>query len=95
MRLRLGIGTVQAQERDLEPVDARLEVMAQNALSDTDYQTMINHIVNDTPLEEMEKTSELFKMGSERQYLSIWNCANGCKLVVKNSEEVVVPKGAI
>ena len=94
MRLRLGIRTVKAQERDLEPVDARLEVMAQNALSDTDYQTMINHIVNDTPLEEMEKTSELFKMGSERQYLGIWNCANGCKLVVKNGEEVVVPKGA-
>merc|ERR1712215_283445 len=55
---------------------------------------MINHVVNNTPLEEMEKTSELFKLGSERQYLGIWNCANGCKLVVKNSEEVVVPKGA-
>ena len=42
----------------------------------------------------MEKNSELFKMGSERQYLSTFNCANGCKLVIKNGEEVVIPKGA-
>ena len=63
VRLRLGIRSVQAQERDLEPVDARLEVMAQNALSDTDYQTMINHIVNDTPLEKWRRPVSCSKWG--------------------------------
>ena len=32
-------------------------------------------------------------MGSERQYLGVWTFINGSKLVVKNSVEVVVPKG--
>ena len=36
----------------------------------------------------------MFKMGSERQYLSTFTCANGCNLVIKNGEEVVIPKGA-
>merc|ERR1712215_256548 len=60
VRLRLGIRTVKAQERDLEPVDARLEEMDQDALVDNEYQMMISHILNETPLEEMDKTSELF-----------------------------------
>ena len=54
---------------------------------------MITNILNETPLEELDKSSELFKMGSERQYLGVWTFINGSKLVVKNSVEVVVPKG--
>ena len=68
--------------------------MAQDALGDNEYQMMISHILNETPLEELDKTSELFKMRSEKQYLGVWTFTNGSKLVVKNSEEVVVPKGA-
>ena len=90
MRLRLGIRSVRAQERNLEPVDTRLEVLAENALEDTGYQRMLHHTENDTPLEEIEQDSELFKMGSERQYLSTFTCANGCKLLIKNGEEVVI-----
>ena len=62
-------------------------------MDDNEYQMMIRNILNETPLEELDKSSELFKMGSERQYLGVWTFINGSKLVVKNSVEVVVPKG--
>ena len=91
----LSIRSVRAQEIDLEPVDARLEKLAEHALEDTDYQTMIKYLMDDTPLEEMDKHSELYLMGSERQYMSTVKCNNGCSLVVKNGEEVLIPKGAI
>ena len=44
VRLRLGIRSVRAQERNLEPVDTRLEVLAENALEDTGYQRMLHHM---------------------------------------------------
>ena len=93
VRLRLGIRTVKAQEKDLEPVDARLEKMAEDAMGDNEYQMMIRNILDETPLGELDRSGELFKMGSERQYLGVWTFINGSKLVVKNSVEVVVPKG--
>ena len=94
VRLRLGIRSVRAQEIDLEPVDARLEKLAEHALEDPDYQRMIKYLMDGTPLEEMDKHSELYLMGSERQYMSTFKCSNGCSLVVKNNEEVVIPKEA-
>merc|ERR1712215_234876 len=76
-----------------QPVDPRLEKMAENAMDDNEYQMMIRNILDETPLGELDRSGELFKMGSERQYLSVWTFINGLKLVVKNSGEVVVPKG--
>ena len=76
----------------MEPVDPRLEKMAENAMDDNEYQMMIRNILDETPLGELDKSGELFKMGSERQYLGVWTFINGSKLVVKNSVEVVVPK---
>ena len=40
---------------------------------------MIRNILNETPLEELDKSSELFKIGSERQYLGVWTFINGSK----------------
>ena len=61
-------------------------------MEDTSYQRMLHHTENNTPLGEIEKDSELFMMGSERQYLSTFTCSNGCKLLIKNAEEVVIPQ---
>ena len=94
VRLRLGIRSVRAQERNLEPVDTRLEILAEAAMDDTCYQRMLHHTENDTPLEEIEQDSELFLMGSERQNLSTFTCSNGFKLLIKNAEEVVIPQCA-
>ena len=47
--LRLGVRTVKAQEKNLEPVDHRLEKMADNALLDKDYQMMIEDILEEKP----------------------------------------------
>ena len=84
---------MRAQEQNLEPVDPRLEKMADNALLDMEYQTMIKYILEETPLHELDRSGELFKLSSERQYLGVWTFSNGSRLVVKNSSEVVVPKG--
>ena len=92
VKLRLGVRSVKAQERNLEPVDTRLEILAETAMEDTSYQRMLLHTENNTPLGEIEKDSELFMMGSERQYLSTFTCSNGCKLLIKNAEEVVIPQ---
>ena len=73
VKLRLGIRSVKAQERNLEPVDTRLEILAEAALEDTCYQRMLHHTENNIPLEEIEQDSELFLMGSERQYLSTFS----------------------
>ena len=67
--------------------------MADNALLDMDYQTMIEDILEEKPLHELDKEGELFKLSSERQFLGVWTFKNGSRLVVKNSSEVVVPKG--
>ena len=37
VKLRLGIRSVRAQERNLEPVDTRLEILAEAAMDDTKY----------------------------------------------------------
>ena len=48
--LRLGVRTVRAQEQNLEPVDPRLEKMADNALLDMNYQRR-SHYMNLTKME--------------------------------------------
>ena len=46
-------------------------MMADNALLDKDYQTMIEDILEEKPLHELDKEGELFKLGRERQYLGV------------------------
>ena len=94
VKLRLGIRTVKAQKLQVEPIDPRVERLAEVGRSDTKYQRMIFHTEEDTPNKYIEKDSELFKNGSERKNLSIFTCKNGNKLLVRNSEEVVIPKRA-
>ena len=60
--------------------------------SDTKYQRMIFHTEEETPNKYIEKDSELFKNGSERKHLEIFTCKNGNKLLVRNSEEVIIPE---
>ena len=94
VRLRLGIKTVKSQELQLEPVDTRLEILAEVAMDDSKYQRMLYHTEEATPLEYIEEDCELSKMGSERKNLSIYTCSNGFRLLIRNSEEVVVPECA-
>ena len=94
VRLRLGVRSVKAQELNLEPIDTRLEILAEAAMDDSKYQRMLYHTEEATPLEDIEKDCELSLMVSERQNLSIFTCSNGFRLLIKNSEEVVVPECA-
>ena len=94
MRLRLGVRSIRAQEIDLEPVDVRLERVAERAKNDPDYQKMIKYLDEGTHVEEMDKDSELYLMEGERQFMGTFKCSNGYSLIVKNSEEVLIPKEA-
>ena len=69
MRIRLGVRSVRAEAVDLHPVDIRLEKMAERAGEDQEYQKMIRYLEEGTPAEEMDKSSEIFTMNGERQYL--------------------------
>ena len=68
--------------------------MAKVGRYDTKYQRMIFHTEEETPNKYIEKDSELFKNGSERKHLGIFTCKNGNKLLVRNSEEVIMPERA-
>ena len=94
MRLRLGVRSIRAQEIDLEPVDVRLERLAERAKNDPDYQRMVKYLDEGTPVEEMDKDSELYLMEGERQFMGTFKCSNGYSLIVKNMEEVLIPKEA-
>ena len=74
MRIRLGVRSVKAQEIDLEPVDVRLERMAERAKNDNDYQKMIKYLEEGTPVEEMDKNNELYLMEGERQFMGTFRC---------------------
>ena len=69
MRIRLGVRSVKAQAIDLEPIDVRLERMAECAKNDPDYQRMVKYLDEGTPVEEMDKDSELYLMEGERQFM--------------------------
>ena len=73
MRIRLGVRSVRAEAVDLQPVDIRLEKMAERAGRDQEYQQMIRYLEEGTPVEEMDKSSEIFMMNGERQFLGTVN----------------------
>ena len=60
MRMRLGVRSVRAEAVDLQPVDIRLEKMAERAVEDQEYQEMIRYLEEETPHEEMDQSSEIF-----------------------------------
>merc|ERR1711984_43402 len=92
LRMRLGVRSVRAEAVDLDPVDIRLEKMAERAEEDEEYQKMIRYIEEGTKPEEMDQESELFTMNGERQYLGTVRLSNRCKLIVKNEDEVLIPE---
>ena len=50
MRLRLGIRTVRAEKLNIEPIDPRVEKMAEVGLADSKYQRMVYHTEKETEL---------------------------------------------
>ena len=94
VKLRLGIRTVKAQKLQIEPIDPRVERVAKLRRTDAKYQRMIFHTEEGTDDKYIENDSELKKNGSERKHLGIFTCKNGDKLLVRNSEEVIIPEKA-
>ena len=68
--------------------------MAELGLADSKYQRMLYHTENRTEDKFLEEDSELRKAGIIRKYFSIFQCSNEAKLLVRNSEEVVVQEQA-
>ena len=78
----------------IDMIDPRVEKLAEVGLADNKYQLMIYHTENETDDKFLEKDSELKKKGSVRKHLGIFQCQNGAKLLVRNSQEVVIPQQA-
>ena len=93
MRMRLGVRSVRAERVDLQPVDIRLEKMAERAAEDQEYQEMIRYLEEETPKEEMNQDSEMYGMNGEREFLGVVRLSNGFKIIVKNENEILVPQG--
>ena len=78
----------------IDMIDPRMEKLAEVGLADSKYQLMIYHTEHETKDKYVEKDSELKKKGSVRKHLGIFQCKSGAKLLVRNSEEVVIPQQA-
>ena len=55
------------------------------------YQMMIHHILRDTPVKEIEDTSELKRMQGGLQDLAVYKRDNGHSLIIRNGKEVLIP----
>ena len=89
VKLRLGVRTVKAQKLQIEPIDPRLERVAELGRTDAKYQRMLHHTEQETDDKYIENDSELKKNGSKRKHLGIFTWKNGDRLLVRNSEEVL------
>ena len=83
---------MRAQKLQIEPIDPRVERLAEVGRADTKYQRMIFHTEQETKDKYVEKDSELKKKGNMRKHLGVFTCRNGDKLLIRNSEEVIIPK---
>ena len=91
---RLRVRTVRAEKMKIDMIDPRVEKLAEVGLADTSYQMMVYHTENETDDKFLEEDSELKKVGIVRKHLGIFECQNGAKLLVRNSQEVVIPQQA-
>ena len=71
----------------IDMIEPRVEKLAEVGLADSKYQMMVYHTETDDKF--LEEDSELKKAGVVRKHLGIFQCQNGAKLLVRNSQEVV------
>ena len=83
---------MKAQKLQIEPIDPRIERVAEFGRTDAKYQQMLHHTEQETDDKYLENDSDLKKMGSGRKHLGIFTCRNGDKLLVRNSEEIIIPE---
>ena len=77
----------------IDMIDPRVERLAEVGLTDSKYQLMIYHTEHETKDKYVD--SELKKKGSVRKkHLGVFQCRSGATLLVRNSEEVVIPEQA-
>ena len=55
---------------------------------------MIHHVEQQSKSKNLEENSELKKLGVVRKELGLFECENGRKLVVRNSQEILIPQQA-
>ena len=94
IKLRLGVRTVRAQRMMLNTIDPRIGKLAEVGHEDTDYRMMIHHVEQQTENRNLEENSELKKIGVIMRELGLYECENGRKLVIRNSQEILIPKMA-
>ena len=52
---------------------------------------MIHHINNETPVAQIEETSELKRMQGSIQELAVYKADNGHNIIIRNGKEVLIP----
>ena len=78
----------------IDMIDPRVEKLAEVGQADPSYQMMIYHTEHQTDNKFLEENSELKKVGVVRKELGLFECQNGARLVVRNSQEIVIPQQA-
>ena len=94
IKLRLGVRTVRAERMMLNTFDPRIKKLAEVGHGDPSYRMMIHHVEQQTESKHLEENSELKKIGVIMRELGLFECENGRKLVVRNSQEILIPQMA-
>ena len=79
------------QEVQFDSADPKVEKLVRIASERPRYQMMIHHILRDTPVKEIEDTSELKRMQGGLQDLAVYKTDNGHSLIIRNGKEVLIP----
>ena len=85
---------MKAERMMLNTIDPRIEKLAEEGRSEPSYRMMIHHVEQQTEHKHLEDNSELKKIGLIMRELGIFECENGRKLVIKNSQEILIPQMA-
>ena len=83
---------MKAQKMKIEMIDPRVEKLAEVGQTDMEYQRMIYQTEHQTNNKYLEENSELKKVRIVRKELGLFECQNGAKLVVRNSQDIVIPQ---
>ena len=71
--------------------DPKVEILAAMALEDQDYMRDVEHVRNNSKLDQVERSSELRQLRSEWDQLSVISLDSG-DLIIRGHREILIPK---
>ena len=79
-------------EKHFDAKDPQVERIADLGAYDTKYIRMISHILNRTPIKQIEKDCELKAIEGSLKELSVFKTTSGKEIILRNCTEIIIPE---